>query len=412
VARNTGPTKAQLQRLVDTMAEHDITAAAAGELLGMKSRTAQAWKKQADKQGVVSRKNSPAALKQQIRLLKGQLRKSEKEEDTAAKVRETLYNLSARSPEPPKWLDPIKTKKVGNRGCPMTLWSDWHYGEVVRPEEVGGVNEFNADVAAKRVTKLVDTTLDLCFNHMGATDSDYPGVVVALGGDMISGDIHDELRDTNDRTPYQAVNDLTDIIASALERMADAFGKVFVPCVVGNHGRGTQKPRMKTRIFTSFEWNIYCNLERYFKDDKRISFFIPEETDAFFAVYGHRFLLTHGDSLGVRGGDGIIGSLGPIMRGTIKTSRSEAQIDREFDTILMGHWHQYITLPGLVVNNSLKGYDEFARLALRAPYSRPSQALWFCHPVHGITAHWQVYLEAENKHADGKKWVEVFGEGL
>jgi hypothetical protein len=111
----------------------------------------------------------------------------------------------------------------------------------------------------------------------------------------------------------------------------------------------------------------------------------------------HRYLLTHGDSLGVKGGDGLIGALGPIMRGTIKLNRQESQIGRDFDTAIMGHWHQYLTLPGLIVNNSLKGYDEFSHLALRAPYSRPSQALWFTHPEHGITAHWQVYLEGRKR---------------
>ena len=77
----------------------------------------------------------------------------------------------------------------------------------------------------------------------------------------------------------------------------------------------------------------------------------------------------------------------------MKIRNSESQIERDFDTIMMGHWHQYLTLPGLVVNNCLKGYDEFARSALRAPFSRASQALHFVHPEHGITAHWEVYLQ-------------------
>lgn len=157
------------------------------------------------------------------------------------------------------------------------------------------------------------------------------------------------------------------------------------------------KPRMKGRVFTSFEWNIYCNLERYFRNDKRIQFMIPEGADAHFKVYNTRFLLTHGDSLGVKGGDGIIGAIGPIMRGSLKIGKAEAQIGRDFDHILMGHWHQYLTLPGVIVNNSLKGFDEFAHLALRAPYSRPSQALWFCHPEHGITARWEVFVEGPRK---------------
>jgi hypothetical protein len=132
----------------------------------------------------------------------------------------------------------------------------------------------------------------------------------------------------------------------------------------------------------------------------------PGNADCAFNIFGHRYLLTHGDSLGTKGGDGIIGALGPIMRGTLKTHRSEAQIGRDFDTLLIGHWHQYITLPGLIVNNSLKGYDEYAHLVLRAPYSRPSQALWFTHPEHGLTAHWQVYLEKQlPRRSEAKPWV-------
>ena len=157
---------------------------------------------------------------------------------------------------------------------------------------------------------------------------------------------------------------------------------------------------MKGRVYTSHEWNIYCNLERHFRKDKRISFLIPGESDAYFSVYGHRFLLTHGDSLGVKGGDGIIGSLGPIMRGALKVGKSEAQIGREFDTVVMGHWHQALWLPGIIVNGALKGYDEYARLAIRAPYSRPSQQLWFVHPEHGITAKWEIFLDEKRVSTD------------
>ena len=328
----------------------------------------------------------------------------QREADTAERIRTEIYNLAARPPEPPKWLT-APSKAQGARGVPCTIWSDWHYGEVVRPEEIGGVNEFNAEIAAKRITLLVDTTIDLAYNHMGRAEKKYPGIVVMLGGDMLSGDIHEELFATNDRTTQQCINDLTDLIASALERMADAFGCVFVPCVVGNHGRSSRKPRMKGRVYTSHEWNIYCSLERYFRRDSRIQFLIPGETDAYFKVYDHRFLLTHGDSLGVKGGDGIIGAIGPITRGSLKVARSEAQIGRDFDTIVMGHWHQMLWLPGGIVNGALKGYDEYARLAMRAPYSRPSQALWFVHPDHGITARWEIILDETRTATECNDWV-------
>lgn len=329
----------------------------------------------------------------------------QQENDTAAKIREEIYLLAAHTPEPPEWV--VRASKIGTRGAPMTLWSDWHRGETVKAEEVGGVNEFNADIHDKRVERLVNQIIDISYHHMGAGKERYPGIIVCLGGDFINGDIHEELVDTSDRTTQQNINELTDVLAGAIETLATKFGRVFAPAVVGNHGRSTLKQRMKSRVYTSHEWNIYCNLERYFRKTKNVQFMIPGETDAYFRVFGHKYLLTHGDSLGVRGGDGIIGALGPIMRGSIKVGRSEAQINRDFNTILMGHWHQYLPLPGIIVNNSLKGYDEYARLQLRAPYSRPSQALWFTHPDHGVTAQWEIYLEKLKNIQENKKWVEL-----
>ena len=327
-----------------------------------------------------------------------------RENDTAESIRQKLYSLSAHDPDPPTWVTKATTQS-GTRGCPMTIWSDWHWGEVVQAEEVAGVNEFNAEIAKKRVQTLVNATIDLSFNHMGSAKVGYPGAVICLGGDMITGDIHEELEATNDRTPQEAIEDLTDVLCSALDNMATKFGKLFIPCVVGNHGRSSKRPRAKGRVHTSYEWNIYCNLARYFRKTSNIKFLIPGDTDAYFSVFGHRYLLTHGDSLGVKGGDGIIGAMGPIVRGAIKVGRSESQIGRDFDSIILGHWHQYLTLPGIIVNNSLIGYNEYARTGLRAPYSRPSQALWFSHPKHGVTAHWQVYLEDQRKTQTEKSWV-------
>jgi hypothetical protein len=44
--------------------------------------------------------------------------------------------------------------------------------------------------------------------------------------------------------------------------------------------------------------------------------------------------------LGVKGGDGIIGAIGPIMRGEIKKSGQSAALGLEYDINIMGHWHQ------------------------------------------------------------------------
>lgn len=329
-----------------------------------------------------------------------------RENDTAESIRQTIYGLATNTPDPPKWLGNAHTSGVP--GTPMMIWSDWHWGEVVKPGEVGGLNEFNSQIAAERLTRLVDHSIGLIRPIVPKSKQD--GIVICLGGDMITGEIHDELTDTNDGYVQQSLLDLQEKLISAITRMADEFGRVFIPCVVGNHGRMTMKPRMKGRVYTSFEWNLYCQLEMYFKarKDTRVSFYIPGETDAYFTVNGHRFLLTHGDSLGVRGGDGIIGAIGPIMRGSFKVGRSEAEIGRNFDTILMGHWHQYISTRGIIVNNCLKGYDEYARLGLRAPATPASQALWFVHRKWGVNHQSEVFVQDPFRQATSDAWVAVF----
>jgi len=341
---------------------------------------------------------------QRIQHLEKQVKEIQKHNDSEAKIREEIFRLSEYIPDPPKWLTQKRSPKLP--GVPMTIWSDWHFGEQVFKEQVGGVNEFNLRIGQQRVKRLVDTTIDLCLNHM--VNPEYPGVVVCLGGDMITGAIHDELAATNDGTVQDALFAVEDSLIAALTAMADAFGRVFVPCVIGNHGRDTIKPRFKNRPKQSFEWGLYHHLERHFKNDKRIEFKIPNETDYHFSVQGHTFTLTHGDTLGVKGGDGIIGVIGPIARGATKLGRSEAQIGRAFKTLLIGHYHTYFhggdAVP-VVANGSLIGYNEYARLQLRVPYSRPCQALWFMHAKHGVTAAWPIYLDGQRQFLDDKRWV-------
>lgn len=347
-----------------------------------------------------------ARLRTENTILKREIATIRRENDTAESIRKEIFGLAAMTPDPPRWLLK-KPRKVVNDNVPVVIWSDWHFGERVNRIEVGGVNEFNRAIAKKRVHTLVSKTIELCKHHM--VKPNYEGIVVCLGGDLITGSLHEELGATNDGTVQQSIWELHGVLIWALDKIADEFGRVFVPCVVGNHGRDTHKPRMKGAVLQNYEWTLYNQLELYFRDDKRIQFMIPGETDAYFSVKGHRFLLTHGDRLGTGGGNGIVGMLGPVVRGTWKMGHSERQIGRDFDTLLCCHYHSYVARGDacpVIVNGALKGYDEYARLALRVPYSRPSQALFFVNAKLGITAQWQVFLEDEQKSLGGKNpWV-------
>jgi predicted phosphodiesterase len=340
----------------------------------------------------------------QIHNLQKELRAIEKHNHDANEIRAAIYGLAEQVPTPPEWLIEARNPKLP--GVPMAILSDLHWGERVLPEQVGGVNEYNRKIAKVRLRRWLDTLLDLTLHHM--VKPKYPGIVLMLGGDMITGAIHDELKETNDGPVQVALLELQENLIAVIKILAQKFGKVFIPCVVGNHGRETLKPRFKNRVYLSYEWNLYCQLESYFKSNPRVQFFVPVETDAYFVVSGRRFLLTHGDTLGVKGGDGIIGSLGPIARGAIKVANSEAQIARPIDTLVIGHWHTYIPhndATKAIVNGCMIGYNEYARLQLRVPYTRPTQALWFLHEKHGITASWPIYLDAKRTAASNGEWI-------
>ena len=101
----------------------------------------------------------------------------------------------------------------------------------------------------------------------------------------------------------------------------------------------------------------------------------------------------------------MIGALGPIIRGDHKKRSRNAQVDRPYDTMLLGHWHQLIQLQRLIVNGSLKGYDEYASQN-NFSYEIPRQALWFTHPKHGITISMPVNVdEAKARSTAEKAWV-------
>jgi len=319
----------------------------------------------------------------QVKDLKEQVKELAHENITAEKIRKTVFKLSEHTPKPPKWL--IKSSPAkGAPGVPTLFLSDFHYGEVVDKTAVDGLNLYNKDIAKQRLKSTVETAIDLCTNHM--VNPKYPGIVVPLGGDMMSGNIHDELTETNDGTNLEHVLELFDMLTWAINTLADTFGKVFVPTCYGNHSRMYKQYRHKQAAQTSYDWMLYNILEKHFKNagDDRVQFMIPTGYDAYYKVYDTTYLLTHGDRIGSRGGAGLLGMMGPIARGVQKVKTEYANHDKPIDQLIMGHYHQYMQLKGALVNGSLKGYDEYAKSS-RFEYEIPKQALWFTHPKYGIT---------------------------
>ena len=339
------------------------------------------------------------ALRDEARVLRATLTSIQREDITREAVRQKYFTLLDHEPTPPQWLTKPKPGS-GKLGVPTLLASDWHWGESVSPDEIAGVNEFDLEIAHQRAKRMVERTIDLLFGRLN--NPSYDGLVLALGGDMVCGTIHEELV-ANAIPIMPQVLSLYDALVGVIDALLGHFDALFIPAVTGNHGRTTRKPVAKDRTATNYDWLTYQLLERRYRKDKRVVFSIPDGPDCHYRIYNQRYLLTHGDQF--RGGDGMIGPLGPIARGAHKKASRNAALDMDFDTMVCGHFHQLMQLPSLIVNGSLKGYDEYAFQG-NFRWERPAQGLWITHPTEGITFQMPVYLDEQRTH-DASDWVSI-----
>ena len=291
----------------------------------------------------------------------------------------------------PKWAVRKARTKLP-RATAVHMLSDWHFDEVVDPAQLVGptgepLNAYDRTIAADRLRRDAESTATVARDLLRW---EWDGLVLLLGGDMLSGNIHDELARTNDGGgPIDSVDHWVDPMAAAMSLLGDAFGKVHVVGVVGNHGRNTRKPIAKGRVRDNFDWLLYRVLARHFAKDDRFTWNLPDSADAYFEVYGHRHVLTHGDQ--GKGGDGLTGLLIPMSKLDLKKRRRDQQAwGTAYSHMWAGHWHTYLTMGGVTVNGSGKGPDEYSTIG-NFGAEEPKQAFAVVTPEHNVTAQLPIY---------------------
>ena len=318
------------------------------------------------------------------------LRREVLEEDYQKFVAEVARH---RVEHPPNWAVTPRSGK-SHQAVPVAHLSDAHFDEEVNPAEINWVNAYNRPIAEMRLRRFGEKVIVLCDEYLKGVQ--YPGIVVPVSGDMFSGNIHDELRETNFDQLCGSFRYWIDPMYAMVKMLADRFGKVFVPWVVGNHPRGTKKPRMKGRVRDNFDWLLGAMLQRDFArdGDKRVQFLISESADCNFSVYATRYHQTHGDSF--RGGSGIAAELSPMMIGDARRRERQQATKTPYDIMIMGHWHRRICLPSIKCNGSLKGYDEYASIN-SFKFQPPMQSLWLDTPERGITFEAPIHVASDDE---------------
>ncbi|WBA79571.1 hypothetical protein [Endozoicomonas sp. GU-1] len=345
-------------------------------------------------------------LKREKRQLSQAVRELAEEKDRDNRLASLLEQFIHKPIEKPEWLEYQPMGK--HSAIASAMLSDTHFDEVVNPEEINGVNAYNRQIAQMRLETFFRNVIRLDRDYMKGVNTQ--GLILALGGDLVSGNIHEELAQSNDAHQMDTALYWSAQLAAGIELLSKHFDKIHIPVVTGNHGRATRKPRHKARAQDNWDYliaNIVARELSHLGD--RVTFDIPLGSEARWPVYGFNYHMTHGDQF--RGGNGIAGVLSPIMRGDHNKRKREQAVKSPYDYLVMGHFHQLQRWAGILVNGSLKGYDEYAA-AGNFGFEQPQQAFWLTDPDNGMTvfAPVRVMTKDERKlwtpqHKTGASWL-------
>lgn len=272
----------------------------------------------------------------------------------------------------------------------LLLFSDTHAGEVVDSEQTLGMNEYNWEIMLARMQKLQTSVLSYQRNRPYKISK----LNVAMLGDMLSGDIHEELAITNEMPTEEAVVQFGYDASAWLEEFTPYFEKIHVVGVPGNHPRKTKKPSMK-EAHNNSDWVSYKLIQALLQDHDNFTFDFPRSGYHTLTVADRwRMLLMHGD--GIRTTMPGVPWGGVVRRVTV-LEQQFAQAKQPLDYVALGHFHTANALDGVgtktFMNGSLKGLDEYS-LRQFGSGRHPTQLLLTFHPKNGVTDISYIDLEA------------------
>ncbi len=302
--------------------------------------------------------------------------------DETAKLRATIDDLVRRLQEanarqafldsksampPPSIL--ARERNSGMREMTaLVLASDWHVEEPVDPAAVANRNEYNLEIAERRIRRFFAAIMWQIEHHRASGRIAIRDLVLWLGGDLYSGYIHPELVEGNLLSPTEAVRYLLPLIRDGIFSLLQVLEleSITVPCSHGNHGRTTERRRVSTGYSNSFDWLLYHWLAEEFRNEPRVRFEITPSNHQYVEIYGQIVHFHHGDEVRYQGGVGGLGI--PLLK------RVPAW-DRTMPSALhcIGHWHQLKDYGRAIVNGSLIGYNAYAQ-SIGADYEDPQQA--------------------------------------
>lgn len=299
-------------------------------------------------------------------------------------LHEILDTLSAVTSRP---LAPITRRELRSglrEATAVAMLSDVHCEEYVRAGETPYPNEYNPEIAEHSIARFFAGLEWLIKFHRHAFQ--VRDVVLWLGGDLMSGHIHEELKENTASPPIETLLWLRPRLMAGIDRLLEdkKIERLVIPCSYGNHGRNTVKSYRALGAVHSYEWLLYQWLASMYEGNPRVQFLADKSAHQYVHVYDFDLHFHHGDETSYQGGVGGI---------TIPLNKAAAQWDKAAKCHYhhFGHWHQYQDTGRIAVNGSVIGFNAYA-MSIKAEPEPPAQSFYLLDAKRGKTCRSPIWV--------------------
>lgn len=304
---------------------------------------------------------------------------------------------AVQSLPPPKKMA-VPNPKMGHAESEALLClSDVHAEEYVDAEEMEGYAKYDWEIFLARMWMCMEKTVEIT-NIMRQAGPVKKLRLLALG-DMLTGEIHDELARSNTFDLPVAVVKVGHVLGQAVNLLSAHYDEIECSCVCGNHGRQDMKPCHKGRADRNWDTAVYRIASLLTASNPRVKWNIPRSPSYIVHALGAKLLIKHGDGIMMTSTTPFYG----LARDTAQ-EHSKRKKGENFDWLIQGHLHVHDKIEERILAPSMIGTSQFAYNRLHS-VSDPAQLLLFSTDQSdlGITCQWPIML----KSAEGHKFTSV-----
>ena len=264
----------------------------------------------------------------------------------------------------------LKSKKSKSKQIEeqVLLLSDMHTGMINKAPITGEIT-YDESIQEKELQTLVQGIFR--FYELYQASYNITRLHIFALGDLITNDriFEGQQTEITCQTGEQIIK-CFNYLSDMLKKLLEIYPEINLIMQYGNHGRTTSNLIVEDPK-SNFEYLLGLLLKERFANNERINIILPDDYAYEYRIFGHRYLLTHGNM--IRGG---------TLNSIEKAAKEIALLVEEeyYDVITIGHFHSCQELSispstTMIVNGCFINKDSYAYNKLRK-FSTAKQVLF------------------------------------